>query len=248
MVKTGQEYDRNDPQGIERQLRELSSLVEMNKEIHSTMNIERLLQILVEQAVIGVNFERGLIYLLEDRFLRCVASLDRVKREKGATIKDLVGFRMDETAVEVLAVQTGQSVYVKDALTDARVSKKLLRVTDTKEYCVVPLIGRTGVMGVMTGDKVYSMKPIQSEDIRTLEVFAGHISLAVENAALFRDKERFTALLEKKVLERTSELAKANQEILEQKNQLEALSKRLKHENVCLREKMKADQDKRFVT
>jgi transcriptional regulator with GAF, ATPase, and Fis domain len=247
MEKIDIENNQNHSQDIKRQLRELSSLVEMNKKIHSTMNIERLLQILVEQAVIGVNFERGLIYLLEDRFLRCVASLDRVKPEKGAMIKDLVGFRMDETAVEVLAVNTGQSFYVKDALTDPSVSKKLLRVTDTKEYCVVPLIGRAGVLGVMTGDKIYSQRPIQPEDIRTLELFAGHISLAVENAALFRDKEHFAALLKKKVLERTSELEKANQEILDQKNQLEALSKRLKHENICLREKMKADQDKKFV-
>ena len=247
MAKIDQKNIRDYSQDIKRQLRELSSLVEMNKEIHSTMNFERLLQILVEQAVIGVDFERGLIYLLEDRFLRCVASLDRVNLEKGSTIKDLVGFRMDETAVEVLVVQTGRSIHVKDALTDARVSKKLLKVTDTREYCVVPLIGRAGVLGVMTGDKVYSMKPIQPEDISTLELFAGHISLAVENAALFRERERAAALLEKKVLERTSELAKANREILDHKNQLEALTRRLKHENICLREKMKADQDNTFV-
>ena len=70
---------------IERQLRELSSLAEMNKKIHSTMNIDRLLHILVNQAIIGVNFERGLIYLLEEDFLRCVAYLDRVKKEKAET-------------------------------------------------------------------------------------------------------------------------------------------------------------------
>ena len=118
MDKIDQENNKDYSQVIERQLRELSSLVEMNKKIHSPMNIDRLLQILVEQAVIGVNFERGLIYLVEDQFLRCVAFLDRVKREKGSTIKDLVGFKMDETAVEVLAVQTGKSVYVKNAETD----------------------------------------------------------------------------------------------------------------------------------
>lgn len=247
MAKTDLDNKKRYSQVKERQLRELSSLAEMNKKIHSTMNIDRLLQILVEQAIIGVNFERGLIYLVEDQFLRCVAFLDRVKREKGSTIEDLVGFKMDERAVEVQVVKTGKPVYVKDAETDKRVSQKLLRITDTKEYCVVPLIGRDGVLGVLTGDKVYSKKPIEPEDIRTLELFAGHISLAIENASLFREKEQFAALLEKKVLERTEELAKANQEILDQKNQLEALSKQLEHENISLREKMKADQDKKFV-
>ena len=46
---------------------------------------------MVELAVIGVNFERGLIYLLEDNFLRCVASLDRIKKDKGFIVKKLEG-------------------------------------------------------------------------------------------------------------------------------------------------------------
>ena len=66
---------------IEKKLRELSTLAEMNTEIHSTMNIDKLLKILVEKAVVGVNFERCLIYLLEGDFLRCVAWIDRIKRE-----------------------------------------------------------------------------------------------------------------------------------------------------------------------
>jgi hypothetical protein len=88
-----------DSQFIKNRLRELSTLAEMNREIHATMNINELLQILVEKAVIGVNFERGLIYLVDNEFLRCVAFLDRVKKERASTIKNWVGFRMDESAV-----------------------------------------------------------------------------------------------------------------------------------------------------
>jgi transcriptional regulator with GAF, ATPase, and Fis domain len=207
----------------QRQLRELRSLEEMNKKIHATMNIDQLLQILVNQAIIGVNFERGLIYLLEDDFLRCVAYLDRVKKEKATTIKNLKGFSMDETAVEVLAVRTGESFHVADAETDQRVSRKLLKITDSKEYCVVPLVGRSGVLGVLTGDNVYSRSPIRPEDIKTLELFAGHISLAIENAALFEEKERFAALLEEKIAERTLELAQANEQLQEKMKELSTL-------------------------
>lgn len=170
---------------IKRQLRELGCLAMMNKKIHSTMKIEQLLQILVKQAVIGVNFERGLIYLLEDNFLRCVAFLDRVKKEKGSTIKEIKGFRMDETSVEVMAVKTGRSLYVKDAATDKRVNQKFLKITDSKEYCVVPLKGRSKILGVLTGDKVYSMDPILPEEIKTLDLFAGHISLGQGGPRLF---------------------------------------------------------------
>ena len=198
---------------IERQYRILSSLTEMNKKIHSTMKMERLFQIMVELAVIGVNFERGLIYLLEENFLRCVASLDRIKKDKGFIVKNLKGFKMDETAVEVLSAQSGESIYVSDAWTDERVSRKRLKFTDSKEYCAVPLKGRSGVLGVLTADKGYSRKPITPEEIQSLELFAGHISLAIENAALFEEKERFTSLLEKKISERTLELAQTNEQL-----------------------------------
>lgn len=53
MAKIDHEYNKDYAQVIKRQVRELSSLAEMNKKIHSTMNIDRLLQILVEQAVTG---------------------------------------------------------------------------------------------------------------------------------------------------------------------------------------------------
>ncbi len=213
MTKDSNEDKKDYTEVVERQFRVLSSLTEMNKKIHSTMKMERLFQIMVELAVIGVNFERGLIYLLEDHFLRCVASLDRIEKEKGFIVKNLKGFDMDETAVEVLSVQSGRSIYVSDAWTDKRVSRKRLKFTDSKEYCAVPLIGRSGVLGVLTADKVYSRKPILPEEIQTLELFAGHISLAIENAALFEEKERFTSLLEKKISERTLELAQANEQL-----------------------------------
>jgi formate hydrogenlyase transcriptional activator len=229
-----------DPQFIKKKLRELSTLVEMNEKIHSTMDLDRLLQILVEKAVIGVNFERGLIYLVEGDFLRCMAFLDRVKPEQASRIKDWVGFRMDETAVEVLCVQKGIPLYVQNARKDERVSKKFLKITDTKEYCVVPLLGRSAVLGVLTGDKFYSGKPIRPEDIDTLQLFAGHISLAIENAGLFEEKKRFSQELEAKVAERTAELAVANE-------QLSNLKNRLEEENISLREKIKAGLKRKFI-
>ena len=219
-IEAGQ---KGTPEYIARKNRELSTLVEMNQEIHSTMRIQRLLQILVEKAVVGLDFERGLIYLVENDYLRCVAFLDSVKKDKASLITKAVGFRMEETAVEVLVAKLGKSIYVDNALLDVRMSQKLLRVTNIKQYCAVPLIGRDRVLGVFTGDKFYSGKPILPEDIETLELFAGHISLAIENANLYEEKENFSRLLEEKVEERTGALAEANQKLSTKMDELSAL-------------------------
>ena len=209
---------------VKKKIKELSTLDEMNRQIHSTMNLNELLRILVEKALIGVNFQRGLLYLVEEDYLRCVAWLDRVKREKASIIEKRVGFRLHEKAVEVLVIKTGKPIYIENALTDKRVSPKFLRFSNTTEYCAVPLIGRSGnVFGVLTGDKSYRAKPILNEDIETLSLFAGHISLAIENAKLYEEKVRFNQLLEEKVKERTFELNTTNQELSRKMKELSTL-------------------------
>lgn len=208
---------------VRRKLHELTILAEMNKEIHSTMNMSQLLKILVQKAGVGVNFERCLIYLLQEDYLRCVAWIDRVKREKASIIEKRVGFRMDENAVEVLVVKMGKPIYVENALQDKRVSPKILKVSGTKEYGISPLIGRNRVLGVLTGDKFYSKSPILPEDMESLQLFAGHISLAIENAMLYEEKEKFNKVLEKTVQERTSELDRAYQDISRKMTKLSSL-------------------------
>lgn len=210
---------------LEKKLRVFSALADMNSLIHTATNINQLLKILVEKAVVGVDFERFLLYLLDEEggYLRCVAWIDRIKKEKASILEKRVGFRMEETAVETLAVKTGNTVYVEDARKDRRVSRKLLRVTDIRSYCVAPLMGRDRVLGVLTGDKHYSKSPIVPEDLETLQLFSGHISLAIENAMLYEEKDRFNKLLEKRVEERTFELASANQELSTRMNKLNTL-------------------------
>jgi len=222
----------NNNQG--RQLKELRVLAELNQEIHSTMNMNRLLQILVEKAVVGVNFERCLIYLLEDDYLRCAAWIDRIKRDRASIIQKKVGFRMDENSIEVLSIKMCKPFYITNARKDRRVSPKILRISDTTEYCVLPMIGRNKVLGVFTGDKPYSGETIRPEDIETLKLFVGHISLAIENAKLYQEKEEFNQILEKSVYERTSELSESNRKLSVKNDELSTLYQMGKSLNTSL--------------
>lgn len=227
---------------VRRKLHEMTVLAEMNKEIHSTMNISQLLKILVQKAGVGVDFERCLIYLVDEDYLRCVAWIDRVKREKASIIEKRVGFRMDEDAVEVLAVKMGKPIFVENAVQDKRVSPKFQRITGTKQYGISPLNGRKNVLGILTGDKFYSKRPILPEDMESLQLFAGHISLAIENAMLYEEKEKFSQILEKTVQERTSELARVYQDISRKMAKLSSLYRMARLLNESLEQKAVLDQ------
>ena len=229
---------------LENKLRVFRALADMNSLIHTATNLNQLLKILVEKAVVGSDFERFLLYLLEEEegYLRCVAWIDRVKKEKASLIGKRVGFRMEETAIETLAVKTGKVIYVEDARNDSRVSRKLLRVTEIRSYCVAPLMGRNRILGVLTGDKHYSDSRILPEDLETLHLFSGHISLAIENAMLYEEKDRFNRLLENRVQERTSELASANQELSKKMKKLATLYEMSRLLNERLEQKAILDQ------
>ena len=149
---------------------------------------------------------------------------------------------MDENAVEVLVVKMGKPIFVENAIEDKRVSPKFLKITGTKQYGVSPLIGRKSVLGVLTGDKVYSKRPILPEDMESLQLFAGHISLALENAMLYEEKEKFNKILEKTVQERTSELARAYQDISRKMTKLSSLYQMARLLNESLEQKAVLDQ------
>lgn len=204
-------------------LRELKALADMNQEIQGAHSIELLLKKLVEQAVIGLNFERGLIYLVEGDYLRCVAALDRIKTVDASILRKKVGFSLNENCLEALAVHSRETQYAEDAKNDTRVSQKFLKFSNSHAYCVVPLVGRSEVLGVFTADKPYSKDEICPEDIKTLELFASHIGLAIENAKLHETTMHFNKILENSVREKTQELAEANQSLSVKMQELSTL-------------------------
>lgn len=202
---------------------ELETLAEMNREIQGATNLRSLLRVLVEKAVIGVNFERGLIYLVEGDYLRCVAFLDRVDKKSAQLLKKRVGFRLEEDSLETHAVRLAKPVHTSDTLNDPRIGARYRQHLNSREYCVVPLMGRRGVLGVFTGDKHYSGESITEADIKTLELFAGQVGLAIENAQLHEEAKSLSSLLEKRVEERTSELNRANALLTKKARELDTL-------------------------
>ncbi len=204
-------------------LRELKALADMNQEIHGAQSIELLLKKLVEQVVIGGDFEKGLIYLVEGDYLRCVAALDRVKTADASILRRKVGFSLDEDGLETMAVRSRETQYVEDAKNDPKVNPKIRKLSDSNPYCVVPLVGKTEVLGVFSAYNPYSKEEICPEDIKTLELFASHISLAIENARLHETTMHFNKILENSVQEKTQELAEANRSLSVKMQELSTL-------------------------
>jgi diguanylate cyclase (GGDEF)-like protein len=95
--------------------------------------------------------------------------------------------------------QTGESLLIGDAANCE--FARVLPGTDTidESQVVVPLTYGTRVIGVVVISKL-GLDQFDEDDVRLLEVLAGHAAVALENASLYeearREAERATALLE----------------------------------------------------
>jgi diguanylate cyclase (GGDEF)-like protein len=96
-------------------------------------------------------------------------------------------------------VQTGESLLIGDAANCE--FARILPGTDSidESQVVVPLTYGTRVVGVIVISKL-GLNQFDEDDVRLLEVLAGHAAVALENAGLYesarREAERATALLE----------------------------------------------------
>src|SRR5207248_7656418 len=126
--------------------------------------------------------------------IACVGQFTSEKREP----MEILACRVGEGITGRVA-QTGESLLIADAANCE--FARILPGTDSidESQVVVPLTFGTRVVGVIVISKL-GLDQFDEDDVRLLEVLAGHAAVALENASLYesarREAERATALLE----------------------------------------------------
>ncbi len=96
-----------------------------------------------------------------------------------------------ETGVATWVVEHNEAVHIADELTDPRVNH--FRIDDSEampgSLIVVPLRGRTGAVGVLTIERLGTGHTFEPEEFDLVQLFAGQVSIALQNAEVFRAVE-----------------------------------------------------------
>lgn len=180
----------------QQQIKKLESLINASKILNSTLDLDKLLSLILDLATKNLKADRGTIYLI-----------DAARNELWSKVlkgKELVEIRLPiGTGISGHVAKTGKTVNLKDAWRDKRFFSgfDIRSGFQTKTMLCMPMRDREekiiGVFQILNKKKGVFDK----NDEHFLEAFSVHAALAIENARLHQ------AIVEKERIEKEIEIA-----------------------------------------
>jgi signal transduction histidine kinase/CRP-like cAMP-binding protein len=173
-------------------LSKLQKLVEASKSVNSTLDLDKLLGLILDFAVTSIDADRGTVYLV-----------DSIKEEIWSKVlqgADMVEIRLPlGKGISGYVAQTGETINISDAYNDPRFNPDVDKRTGyrTRNILCMPMRNRDGkIIGVfqLLNKKEGSFTP---DDEQFIDAFSAHASVAIENARMAQEmvaNERLSAV------------------------------------------------------
>ncbi len=182
--------------------RNLTKLVDTSQEINSTLDRERLQELILNKAVEFTNADCGFLMLIKDEYLNVKLSkgFDRERAEK-------IRLKIGE-GIPGHVAKTGKPVIVNDVSKDSRY---IMVFPDTRSEAAIPLITQNKVIGVLDleSKRRNNFKRVE----KTLNILTNQIAIAIENAGLYDEISNFNQRLKNEIELATKELRDKNIEL-----------------------------------
>ncbi len=165
----------------EKEIARINSLVQATQTVNSSLELDRVLELILQEALRITEAERGTIYLVDDPsneiWARIIAG-DEIREIRQPMGKGISGY----------VAQTGETVNIPDAYEDDRFNPEFDRKSGfrTKNILCVPMRNKTGkIIGVFQLiNKRHGTFDFDSDDEESLRAFSINAALAVENSRL----------------------------------------------------------------
>jgi PAS domain S-box-containing protein len=169
-------------QETDRRLRELAFLHETGQAITSTLDLDRILQLLLEKVRTLLHIDAASIALRDAATGRLV-----FEAAAGMGATDVVGVQLEQgQGIAGWVAETGKPLVVQDAYKDARFFSEVDKRTGTITQAIlcIPIMLKGQVVGV-----IQALNPVEGQfaeqDIEILNALSGMAATAIDNARLF---------------------------------------------------------------
>jgi signal transduction histidine kinase len=172
--------------------REVATILRSSALINSSLNIEQVLDNSMKWAEDFMGAEASTVYELEDRSNELVVRLARGEK-KGPVGR--ITLKVGE-GIAGTVVKTGKPMVIQDVSQEKKFTDKIDQLTGfhTKSAICVPLVLRSRPIGALQVINKKSGEPFNRSDLEILFAIAQHVSIAMENATLYRRLEESFAV------------------------------------------------------
>ncbi len=178
--------DHKDLMRLERQIYNLTKLVDITTVINSTIDMGRLLTIVMEIIKDIMETEASTLLLFEDITEELVfkVALSDVGEELMERYRVKIG-----QGVAGWVAENRKAIYINDVYNDPRFDPEFDRKTGfvTKSIMCAPLLNKGKLLGVIQAINPLNRPRFTDEDMRLFNVFANQAALAVQNAVYFQN-------------------------------------------------------------
>ncbi len=192
---------------------ELTALHEVGLALSATLNLEHLLDKSLSAVIAHLGFERALVLVVDEE--RQVLTGGRSvggTPELAAVVSQLEIALADRASPLVQVFQADRPLLFSE-MTHAGVASG--RALGTTSFLGTPLVSKGRRVGVLAVDNGLSGPPVTDAEGDLLFTVGSQIASAVEGALLLREIEAQNRMLERRVEQRTGELARASAEAQE---------------------------------
>jgi transcriptional regulator with GAF, ATPase, and Fis domain len=166
---------------------ELSLLFEVASITARTKRLDRVLQEIMDLLVLRLDFDRALLYLVDERSrslkLKLLSRHPRWRSKPPE--KYTVSMELKKSAGLTARAAVERRLYnVTDPLNHPYINREKARLIGLNPFAVAPLVARGRLVGVVGVDHSYSGGPISEQEARSLVIFASQAAQTIENARL----------------------------------------------------------------
>lgn len=198
---------RQAAEALRQNARRLETLQSVTTALATSLALDELLDIILEQLAVVLPYDSASIFLLEEDALLAVAGRGLPHPEQ------VIGHKFSlDNALCRLMLEKQESIWLADAQLDPRF-ERWGEATYIRGWLSVPLFASGHFIGFMSID---SQKPntYGSEQAKLVVPFAAQAAQAIENARLHKQIQQHAADLEVRVAQRTHELHEAQEKLV----------------------------------
>jgi len=179
-------HDTGDLAALERQVHNLSKLVHINSMINSTLDMGRLLTVIMETIKDIMETEASTLLLYEDKSNDLVFKV--ALGEAGKELTERYRMKLGQGIAGWVA-EMRKALLINDAYNDPRFDPEFDKKTGfvTKAIVCTPLLFKGKLLGVIQAINPLNRPELTDEDLSLFNVFADQAALAVQNAIFFQN-------------------------------------------------------------